>query len=197
MPDVPDVPDTFTVQGETHSLGRLPGGRPGGRLWERADCVSTCMQCIPWLSATQDCGSAIGCADTSQVKPRNALHVASQIPHAKGRALQTAERYVGAMVNPNGKKKRKRLTAKQEAFADAVATGDANTLTDAYRGAGYSHENMKPQVLWNEASKLANNPEVSVRIEERQDAIARSIEAKHAGGRTMGVETSPRGGIGP
>jgi hypothetical protein len=87
------------------------------------------------------------------------------------------------MVNPNGKKKRKRLTPKQEAFADAVATGDANTLTDAYREAGYSHENMKPQVLWNEASKLANNPEVSVRIEERQDAIARSIEAKHAGGR--------------
>ena len=84
---------------------------------------------------------------------------------------------------PQYGKKGKRLTAKQERFAEAVATGEASTFTDAYRIAGYVSENAKPHGVHVNASKLANHTDVSLRIEERQDAIARSIEAKHAGGR--------------
>ncbi len=84
---------------------------------------------------------------------------------------------------PRYGKKRKRLTPKQEAFAEAVASGDANTLTGAYREAGYGSDEAKPHTLHCNASRLAAHTDVAPRIAEHQEAIARSIEAKHAGGR--------------
>jgi len=59
------------------------------------------------------------------------------------------------------------LTAKQEAFAQAVARGE--TLSDAYRKA-YSTENMKEGTLWSEASKLMDNPKVITRVSAIQKA---------------------------
>ena len=57
-----------------------------------------------------------------------------------------------------------KLTAKQEAFAKAVAYEGMNN-TDAYRSV-YSVKNMSDKTVWEEASKLANSPKVSTRIKE-------------------------------
>lgn len=65
---------------------------------------------------------------------------------------------------PSGK-----LTAKQEAFAQALA--DGLSQAEAYRLA-YDAENMGEQTLWNEASKLAAHNEVSLRVAELKQAIA-------------------------
>ena len=59
------------------------------------------------------------------------------------------------------------LTAKQEAFSQAVAKGE--TLSDAYRKA-YNTENMKEGTLWSEASKLMDNPKVITRVNAIQKA---------------------------
>ena len=61
------------------------------------------------------------------------------------------------------------LTAKQEAFAQAVAGG--MTQADAYRSA-YDCENSSEQVIHNEASLLMQNREISVRVSELKEAIA-------------------------
>lgn len=61
------------------------------------------------------------------------------------------------------------LTAKQEAFAQAVAGG--MTQADAYR-ASYDCQNSSDQVIHNEASLLMQSREVSVRVGELKDAIA-------------------------
>ena len=61
------------------------------------------------------------------------------------------------------------LTAKQEAFAQAVAGG--MTQADAYR-ASYECENSSDQVIHNEASLLMQNRDISVRVAELKEAIA-------------------------
>lgn len=57
-----------------------------------------------------------------------------------------------------------KLTAKQEAFAKAIAF-EAMNNTDAYRSV-YSVKNMSDKTVWEEASKLANSPKVATRIRE-------------------------------
>lgn len=59
------------------------------------------------------------------------------------------------------------LTAKQDAFAQAVA--DGKTLSDAYR-ASYEADAMKDSTVWTEASKLMDNPKVSQRVASIQRA---------------------------
>lgn len=56
------------------------------------------------------------------------------------------------------------LTPKQEAFALEYIRNGKNA-SDAYRHA-YNTENMKEEVVWNEASQLLKHHEVSIRIEE-------------------------------
>lgn len=59
------------------------------------------------------------------------------------------------------------MTPKQEAFARAyVETGNAS---EAYRQC-YNAENMGTQVIYNEASKLLQHPEITVRVQELQAA---------------------------
>ena len=55
------------------------------------------------------------------------------------------------------------LTPKQEKFAVGVAAG--LTQSDAYRAA-YSASRMKPEQVWQEASRLRRNYKVAHRIEE-------------------------------
>ena len=55
------------------------------------------------------------------------------------------------------------LTAKQDTFALEVVNGCS--FSDAYRRA-YGAENMKPQVIHIEASRLAANPKVALRLGE-------------------------------
>jgi murein L,D-transpeptidase YcbB/YkuD len=61
------------------------------------------------------------------------------------------------------------LTAKQEAFAQAVASG--MTQADAYRTA-YDCENSSDEVIWNNASALMKHGEVSVRVKSLKEEIA-------------------------
>jgi len=63
------------------------------------------------------------------------------------------------------------LTAKQEAFAQGVASG--KTLSEAYRNA-YDAENMKDASIWNEASRLMDHPQVTARV----SAIQKATEEK-------------------
>jgi Terminase small subunit len=66
---------------------------------------------------------------------------------------------------PAGTQNRARhgLTAKQEAFAQAVSNG--LTLADAYRAA-YQASGMKDATVWSEASRLMSNPRVAARIDQ-------------------------------
>jgi hypothetical protein len=61
------------------------------------------------------------------------------------------------------------LTGKQEAFAQAVASG--MTQADAYRGA-YDCENSSDEVIWTNASTLMKHNEVSIRVAALKEAIA-------------------------
>lgn len=61
------------------------------------------------------------------------------------------------------------LTAKQEAFAQAIA--DGMNQADAYRTA-YDAENMADTSIYVEASKLIDNPNVAQRVKELKSAIA-------------------------
>lgn len=67
-----------------------------------------------------------------------------------------------------GKAEGKSLTPKQEKFALCVAQG--MTQAGAYRAA-YDAENMKPETVQEEASKLMAFPKVSTRVEEHRAAI--------------------------
>ena len=69
------------------------------------------------------------------------------------------------------------LTAKQEAFAQEVAKG--KTLSDAYRHS-YDAENMKDATVWNEASRLMDNPQVTARVKSIQDATEARTLHDHA-----------------
>ena len=53
------------------------------------------------------------------------------------------------------------LTAKQQAFADLIATGQRQSV--AYRRA-YDATDMAPATVWNEASRLVRHPEVAQRL---------------------------------
>ncbi|MGR6981765.1 terminase small subunit [Testudinibacter sp. P27/CKL/0425] len=65
------------------------------------------------------------------------------------------------------------LTQKQEAFCLAyIETGNA---TNAYKQA-YSVENMKPESINVEASKLLNSPKISQRIEELRQPVICSLQ---------------------
>ena len=75
--------------------------------------------------------------------------------------------------NKSGKKE-KELTAKQEAFAQAIVfgvlvdeTGKKKHLnaSDCYRSVYNVGETTKPSSIWTEASKLLSNPKVSQRID--------------------------------
>ena len=61
------------------------------------------------------------------------------------------------------------LTAKQEAFAQAVAGG--MTQADAYR-ASYECENSSDKVIHNEASLLMQSRDISVRVAELKESSA-------------------------
>lgn len=68
------------------------------------------------------------------------------------------------------------LTAKQEAFAQAIA--DGLNQSDAYRHA-YDAERMKPTAIWQEASTLSEHPQVALRvIELKQAVIDATVEAR-------------------
>ena len=71
----------------------------------------------------------------------------------------------------------KDLTAKQESFAQAVV--DGLNQSDAYRQA-YSAGNMKPEAVWVEASRLMDNPTVSLRVKELSSAVVDDFVAKKA-----------------
>lgn len=58
------------------------------------------------------------------------------------------------------------LTPKQEAFCLAyIETGNAS---EAYRRAYDVSEGTKPDTVWNEASRLLRNPDVTARVKELQ-----------------------------
>lgn len=62
-----------------------------------------------------------------------------------------------------------KLTAKQEAFAQAIADGLGQA--DAYRFA-YNAENMKDESVYPQASKLMKNPKVATRVGELKAQVA-------------------------
>lgn len=62
-----------------------------------------------------------------------------------------------------------KLTAKQEAFAQAIADGLGQA--DAYRFA-YNAENMKDESVYPQASKLMKNPKVATRVAELKAQVA-------------------------
>ena len=61
------------------------------------------------------------------------------------------------------------LTSKQEAFAQAVASG--MTQADAYRSA-YDASNMGDDSIYVEGSTLMADPKVALRVKELKDALA-------------------------
>jgi phage terminase small subunit len=65
------------------------------------------------------------------------------------------------------------LTQKQERFAILVAQGKSQS--DAYRGA-YDASGMNENAIWVEASRLMDNPRVSLRVKETQDKAAKRAE---------------------
>jgi hypothetical protein len=62
------------------------------------------------------------------------------------------------------------LTSKQEAFAQAVASG--MTQVDAYRSSYDVKEDAKPEGLYVDASKLMSDPNVNLRVKELRDEMA-------------------------
>lgn len=61
-----------------------------------------------------------------------------------------------------------KLTAKQEAFAQAIADGLGQA--DAYRMA-YDAESMKDESVYSQASKLMKNPKVATRVTELKSQV--------------------------
>lgn len=69
------------------------------------------------------------------------------------------------------------LTAKQEAFAQAIASG--RTQSDAVRAASDTGE-WKPETVWNDAYKLMQIGDVKARIKELQDQLSEiSLWTRH------------------
>ena len=73
---------------------------------------------------------------------------------------------------PKKKTKKKKLTTKQRAFVNEVASGDHSTQVDAYVAAGYSNAGKRKTVK-EAASRLAADSNVVATIEERTEAIER------------------------
>lgn len=73
------------------------------------------------------------------------------------------------------------LTAKQEAFCQAIA--DGMTQADAYRSA-YNAQNMKPETVQVKACELAKDGKISVRAAELKSKLA----AKQLWTREMSVK---------
>lgn len=73
------------------------------------------------------------------------------------------------------------LTAKQEAFASAVASG--KTQADAYR-LSYNAENMKENTVWSKASVLMADGKVAARVDE----LRKTLENKQLWTREMSVK---------
>ena len=63
------------------------------------------------------------------------------------------------------------LTPKQESFSQAIVSGLSQAA--AYRSA-YAADNMCPEAIWVEASRLAANPLVTLRIAQLTDAVAKA-----------------------
>lgn len=63
------------------------------------------------------------------------------------------------------------LTVKQEKFAQAIVNG--KTQADAYRES-YKADNMSDAAIYQEAHLLCKNPDVSLRISQLRDEIAKS-----------------------
>ena len=64
------------------------------------------------------------------------------------------------------------LTAKQELFAQNIVQG--MTQADAYRSA-YDAENMSDNAIYVEACRLADNPNVALRVKELRDQLANPV----------------------
>lgn len=65
------------------------------------------------------------------------------------------------------------LTIKQEGFCRSyIETGNAS---EAYRQS-YSAGKMKPEAIWIEASRLLDNPKVSLRVAELQQSLVKRHE---------------------
>ena len=62
-----------------------------------------------------------------------------------------------------------KLTAQQEKFCQCIA--DGLTQADAYR-ASYKAGKMTDEAIYVDASRLASNPKVSLRLKELKDALA-------------------------
>ena len=62
------------------------------------------------------------------------------------------------------------LTKKQEEFARCIVEG--MTQIDAYKSA-YDAENMSDNAIYVEATRLAQSPKVSLRIQELRDGLAK------------------------
>lgn len=73
------------------------------------------------------------------------------------------------------------LTAKQESFAQAIASG--KTQADAYRLA-YNADNMKDASIWSKASVLMSDVKVTSRVEE----LRGKLEKKELWTREMSVK---------
>ena len=80
-------------------------------------------------------------------------------------------------------KKGKRLTAKQDRFVEALASGSSPTVTQAYREAGYGSDEGKPHTLHVNASRLAAHTDIAPRVEARRMALEARSGAKVAGGK--------------
>jgi len=81
-----------------------------------------------------------------------------------------------------GSRGKKRLTARQEAFARRVALGDDATLVGAMESAGYSVEGSAG-TLRNEASRLARHPYIAPAIEAHRAAVTAHEVRQPAGGK--------------
>lgn len=63
-----------------------------------------------------------------------------------------------------------KLTFKQEAFVQAVANGKSQS--DAYRSA-YNAKKMKPETIWENASRLMSDSKVATRLNELKEQLAK------------------------
>jgi len=81
-------------------------------------------------------------------------------------AMSRAYGYIGNM------KKLRKLTAKQERFAEAfLVTGNASA---AYREAYNVGEDTKPETIWSMGCRILNKPNVSARVSELQEMAVKA-----------------------
>ena len=74
-------------------------------------------------------------------------------------------------AKPKGNAKRRKLTAKQEAFLAEMIKG--RTQADAYRTA-YNAERSSPSAIYTEAGRLMGHPEIARRLLAHQASVERS-----------------------